>query len=338
MAVDELLAAAITCYRSTLRAVGKACAHAIPGIGEELQQALLSIESSGITDVPSIELASGEAAVELINWSDHAADYYRRQTEEVKEIMIAVGRVAGCIGERDQQHAKQIEDLSKRLLEAAHLEDLGEIRRCLAKNADALSEAAESMARSGQESVAELRAEVVRYETLLRESERRAFVDPLTGLQNRRGIEDELKRRMQGMESFCVLILDLDGFKRVNDTYGHVAGDDLLKQFAGELTTHCERGDVAGRLGGDEFIIISNRRLGDTDAYVKRVRNWIFGNYKINDGQYRQTVGVSGSAGVAEWNGMETISALLSRADHAMYREKADARGGKSKISALSLR
>jgi diguanylate cyclase (GGDEF)-like protein len=219
------------------------------------------------------------------------------------------------------------------LLVAAQLDDLGEIRQCLAANAGELKATAEAMMKSSRESVADLRAEVVRYETLLRESERLAFLDPLTGLRNRRGIEEELRIRVEGHQRFCVLIFDLNGFKALNDTYGHVAGDDLLKQFANELKTNCEHGDLAGRLGGDEFIIITDRGMEESAAYLKRIREWIFGTYKINDGQRCQSASFSGSAGLAAWDGTEKIPALLSRADQAMYREKAEAASAQRKMS-----
>lgn len=338
MIVDELLATVLKRYRSTVLAIGKSCAQAIPDIGQELQQSLQSIEASGIYDAASIERVGAEVESELASWSERAAQYYRTKTTEVKEIMIAVAQVAGCAGERDQRYAKQVGELSQRLLAAAQLDDLGEIRQCLAGNAKELQATAEAMVKSSQDSVAGLRAEVMRYETLLRESERLAFQDPLTGLQNRRGIEQELRVRVEDCRRFCVLILDLNGFKALNDTYGHAAGDDLLRQFANELKTNCEHGDLAGRLGGDEFIVITDRSLEEGDAYRKRICEWIFGTYKINDGQRCQTASLSGSTGLAAWDGTETLSALLLRADQAMYREKAEASNAqRKKIASVKL-
>ena len=126
--------------------------------------------------------------------------------------------------------------------------------------------------KSSRDSVADLRAEVVRYESLLRESERLAVLDPLTGLKNRRGIEEELIARVADGRRFSVLIFDLNGFKTLNDTYGHVAGDDLLRQFADELKANCEHGDLVGRLGGDEFIVITDRNMEEGSVYLRKIR------------------------------------------------------------------
>lgn len=323
MTVDEFLASAISQYRSTVLAIGKACAQAIPVIGQELQQALQSIEATGISDAASVKGVGQEVEAELASWGERAAQYYRKKTEEVKEIMIAVARAAACIGERDQQYAARVGGLSERLLAAAELDDLGEIRQCLVGNAGELRTTAEAMMKSSQESVADLRAEIVRYETLLKASERRVMQDPLTGVQNRRGIEEELRTRVEAHRRFCIVIFDLNEFKKFNDTYGHVAGDDLLRQFAKELQANCRSSDAAGRLGGDEFIVITDCSLEDAGSYLKRIRDWVFGNYKINDGRRSHNISLNGSAGVAEWDGAESIPALLLRADQAMYREKA---------------
>ena len=87
------------------------------------------------------------------------------------------------------------------------------------------------MAQDSNKSVAKLRAEVSTYETKLKTVEQLALRDALTGLANRRSVEDRIEWRITNESVFCVVILDLDRFKQVNDTHGHVAGDSLLKHF-----------------------------------------------------------------------------------------------------------
>ena len=87
--------------------------------------------------------------------------------------------------------------------------------------------------------------------------EARADVDPLLDILNRRGFERELKRALAHVKRYgteaALMFVDLDGFKGVNDRYGHGAGDALLKAVARELVGHVRASDVVGRLGGDEF-------------------------------------------------------------------------------------
>lgn len=99
-----------------------------------------------------------------------------------------------------------------------------------------------------------------RTERRLRE---RALVDPLTGLANRRALQDALRELRASGEPFALFFMDMDGFKAVNDHYGHDVGDSLLKEIGRRLVATVRSGDVVSRLGGDEFVVASR---GVTDA------------------------------------------------------------------------
>ena len=79
-------------------------------------------------------------------------------------------------------------------------------------------------------------------------------------------------------------MLDLNGFKQVNDTYGHEAGDDLLKQFSTELRSASRATDVVGRWGGDEFIVVLDGNLTEAQSHVERMQKWVFGSYTLQIG------------------------------------------------------
>jgi GGDEF domain-containing protein len=91
-----------------------------------------------------------------------------------------------------------------------------------------------------------------------------AYTDELTGLPNRRAFERERERRPEAV----VTVIDLDGFKRVNDDFGHEAGDEILRHVARRLRASLRRGDFLARLGGDEFVILSD--AVDAPALAKR--------------------------------------------------------------------
>jgi diguanylate cyclase (GGDEF)-like protein len=99
--------------------------------------------------------------------------------------------------------------------------------------------------------------------------------DPLTGLLNHRAfyerLEQELARAGRTGDPVAVLVLDLDDFKRINDTRGHLAGDDALRALAGVLLAACRSQDVAARLGGDEFAMILPGAGGDAPATAERL-------------------------------------------------------------------
>ena len=148
--------------------------------------------------------------------------------------------------------------------------------------------------------------------------------DPLTGLANRRSVEERLEWIVAENQPHCVIVLDLNGFKEINDKYGHAAGDDLLKKFAHELQKNIRSDDLVGRWGGDEFIILLNRDLETAQLQVERMREWVFGNYAIESsgGKNKVRVRVEASVGLAQWLPGKTTRGVIEQADTAMYLDK----------------
>ncbi len=148
--------------------------------------------------------------------------------------------------------------------------------------------------------------------------------DTLTPTLNRRAFMRELHRTMSEVERYkaqaAVLYVDLDGFKSVNDGYGHAAGDAVLKQIARQLTDSVRESDVVGRLGGDEFGIILNR-VGAEEARAKAyaLSERIAATAMTHAGLTHR-VGVS--IGVHSIAIVEDPETAIARADEAMYAEK----------------
>ena len=152
-----------------------------------------------------------------------------------------------------------------------------------------------------------------------------AIRDPLTNLFNRRYLEETLERELARAAredySLCVIMIDLDHFKRVNDTYGHEAGDEVLKALAITLSEQCRRGDFACRFGGEEFVVVMPNINMDT-AYerAENIRQSL-NSLHVPYGHYNLTITIS--MGIASYpiNG-ETREAILRAADQAMYGAK----------------
>ena len=148
----------------------------------------------------------------------------------------------------------------------------------------------------------------------------RATHDPLTGLLNRSAFEEALHREVAGRgERPALLLLDLDGFKAVNDTLGHLAGDDVLVGVARVLQSGVRASDAVARLGGDEFAVL----LPATDAstgerLARRLIGLVQADPELSDS--RAPVGVS--VGLARIAGPSTAAALVAAADEAMYQAK----------------
>ncbi len=158
--------------------------------------------------------------------------------------------------------------------------------------------------------------------TLREQLERAAAHDALTGLLNRAGFANRFAQvaQREAHGPGALLIIDLDGFKAVNDAHGHAAGDQLLEQIAGRLVDSVRVTDLVGRLGGDEFAIYQPDvvDVAMVVALGERVRAALAAPYRIDAG----TVSVSGSVGVAMLDGAVELTRALAAADAASYAAK----------------
>ncbi|MCS0497832.1 diguanylate cyclase [Ancylobacter sp. MQZ15Z-1] len=147
--------------------------------------------------------------------------------------------------------------------------------------------------------------------------------DALTGLPNRRLLEQRLTRALVSLPHFAVAYLDLDNFKIVNDAYGHDVGDWLLSAVAGRLEECLGPEDLPARLGGDEFAIFLSDASA-AEATVSQVVERLSQPYRRADGT---TLDIGVSAGIAlHPEGGRTVRSLIQSADAAMYRSKRSSR------------
>jgi diguanylate cyclase (GGDEF)-like protein/PAS domain S-box-containing protein len=157
-----------------------------------------------------------------------------------------------------------------------------------------------------------------------------AFHDALTGLANRQlfadRVEQALRRSGRTGDDVAVLFLDLDGFKNVNDSLGHAAGDDLLREVADRLGAAVRSSDTVARLGGDEFAVLLEQRRGPIEEAVI-VADRILGALATPVVVEGQTMSVGASVGISLGSVESTAASLLRDADVAMYRAKAAGRG-----------
>jgi diguanylate cyclase (GGDEF)-like protein len=161
------------------------------------------------------------------------------------------------------------------------------------------------------------------------ELERLAYTDYLTGLPNRARLMSALataRTRAAAGERSCLLLLDLDGFKPVNDIAGHEAGDQLLVQVAARLRSTVRDGDLVGRLGGDEFAVLARDGLDEATALAERIvrdLRTLSATAPAGGSAAGLLVDVSGSIGVTEVDAAEDVSATVRQADLALRAAKA---------------
>jgi len=158
-----------------------------------------------------------------------------------------------------------------------------------------------------------------------------ATTDALTGLHNRRYMESHLATLIEQAASrgkpLSVLVVDIDYFKAINDTHGHDAGDDVLREFAMRLKKSTRGIDLACRYGGEEFVVVlPETDMGVATVVAERLRRRI-ATEPFSIGQGSDKVDVTISVGIAAiGDAQDTAHALLKRADQALYRAKRDGR------------
>lgn len=151
--------------------------------------------------------------------------------------------------------------------------------------------------------------------------------DPMTLLYNkeavRRRIELEIERARRIVYPFCLMLFDLDDFKRINDLHGHPTGDRVLKQLATDLSRFVRHADVAGRYGGEEFLVLMPGTNADHAAlFAERYRQ------HVQEMDFGDGIRITISGGIIEWKG-DTAEDLIASVDQQLYQAK---RGGKNRF------
>jgi len=155
-----------------------------------------------------------------------------------------------------------------------------------------------------------------------------ALVDPLTGLPNRRALMAQLAEEWSRVEryggSLSVAMADIDHFKKVNDTYGHTAGDRILEQTAQVIASQCRQTDMTARYGGEEFVIIIPGEAGSSAAaLVERCRNAV---EEMRVTIENETIRITATFGVADTTNASSFESLIRAADEALYCGKESGR------------
>ena len=175
------------------------------------------------------------------------------------------------------------------------------------------------------------RGEVEQLRDELNRVREEVLIDALTGLVNRRGFDDRIQHFAASGNGLCLVLIDIDHFKRVNDTYGHVFGDSVLRAIASTLKISVKGRDVVARYGGEEFAVLLPETGIDAGRIVAEQLRDRVARSRIRRTKAEAVIdSITISAGVAEHRQSETIVELVERADAALYASK---EGGRNKVT-----
>ncbi|MHC4983735.1 MAG: GGDEF domain-containing protein [Planctomycetota bacterium] len=250
----------------------------------------------------------------------------REIRETTSRLQAAVNHVLEYLGEagRDQSaYGEKLAGFSGDLAKDAGGGQVAELVRGILSETQQIIEKSEALeSRLGQSSqqIGELRQH-------LEEVQREAMTDALTGIANRKYFDATLragaKNAMETGDDLCLLMIDIDHFKRFNDTYGHLIGDEVLRVVARLLTENVKGRDTPARYGGEEFtVILPHTGLSNAATVAEQIRNAL-ASRKVHDKRTDQSYGtLTVSIGVAKFQPGEPLDTLIQRADQALYRAK----------------
>jgi diguanylate cyclase (GGDEF)-like protein len=316
-------------YRDLLATVGKSSYRAVPDLGRDLEHKLSDLDA-GLQEnlsnpiFPNVfDITNQKVQAEVAQWADQVFALHKTNEHELRQIVDAMAKAVESIAARDERCVREVGDITTRLRSITTLDQLWLIRRAIIESANSLSACIERTAEAGRESLRRMSAEVEDYRSRLLNSEDLSPLDTLTGLANRRTFEARLDLKIHAAGRFCLILIALNDFRKVNDRLGRLAGDEVLKSFAGKLRVQFPSADPLARLGDDEFAVIVSSSLNDAQARVDRIRRSSFGECEIGSGAQFISVTVEASLGVVEWNGAEKGPELLARADTSKVPGKA---------------
>ncbi|MDB5798935.1 MAG: signal transduction protein [Paucimonas sp.] len=297
--------------------------------------ALLDVSMPGMSGLELARRLRRETSVPFMFLSSHAHDDIVRQASEHGAIGYLVKPVDA------KQLVPAVEAALMRAQEIRHLRNIGaELAAALAtgrKVSELMRMQLEQLVQSHSAELAKLNEQldmaqqhVLESEAQARELARLANEDPLTTLPNRHWLTNylpmALRRARTSGNMLAVMYLDLDGFKAVNDTLGHLAGDELLRAAALRMKSALKPSDSIARHGGDEFVLVIEQVHAETEAghVAQRMLEVLGSPFELSKGRSK----VAASIGVSLFpRDGDDAEQLLARADHAMYRAKAGGKG-----------
>ena len=272
-----------------------------------------------------IENWTHDAAKQLfIRFICQCSDHEYQQLRE--ELLMTVAQIIGFVIDMSGKAALSNSKLEK------HIEHLGathEPREILTIASSIIADTREfiEQSRDFENNLAESTQEISFLKTELDQARRMATTDSLTGLHNRRGFDQALVNQMERNESrrenFCLLILDIDHFKQVNDSHGHLVGDKVLIGIAKILQQHMRGNDHLSRFGGEEFaILLLDTPITGAFTVAENLRKSVE-KLRLKQIKTGLELGqITISIGVAAYRRAEPMGEFIQRCDKALYRAK----------------
>jgi diguanylate cyclase len=294
--------------------------------------------AAALAEAPPARVADlmAQSNADLLKFAEAERRYLDEREAELKRIIGLLTDGLAAFGSDNASYHERLLENGARLEAASQLGDIVRMRQAIAREVTDLRSAVSQKRAQDAERVRDLDEQVASLRQDLESARGAAATDALTGAANRAAFESELERRCAlaaaGGEGFAVVVVDVDHFKKINDTHGHPVGDRVLMALVAFLRERVRRGDTVARWGGEEFVVLlpgASLRVGMRKARELLTelaeRSWSV----AADVELSFTV----SAGVSAWKKDDTPATLFERADKALYAAK---HGGRNRAEKLA--
>jgi diguanylate cyclase len=265
---------------------------------------------------------------------DRQNAYLEERDRELRNIIDLLTRAMAATNSENDAYHREILQKGEKIEQITRLDDIRKIKSALEKEVESLRETVQAKQMDEKVRIESLSSQVAVLREELQTAKEESQRDGLTGIYNRRAFDRHIRNLVDQNQvqrsPFAVLMLDIDDFKRINDTYGHPVGDRVLLALANACRQMIRSDDFLARYGGEEFVIIlpgANRRNAAKKARqlckaVSKTR------YTLDDDNDQLTLSITISIGVAEFRPPDDVETIMARADKALYQVKAAGKNG----------
>lgn len=249
-----------------------------------------------------------------------------REAEFVEVIALLRQALADLAGGSDAYHAS-VEASTQHLAEAVKLDDIRQLKQAVLQEVTHLQTTARTRKEEEKAYYSQLTERVQALEARLSRAQDEASKDPLTGVPNRGAFDRMLRHLMEttdvSQSSFVLGMVDIDNFKTINDTHGHVVGDRIIMCVAQHFAQALRASDFVARYGGEEFaIIMIDIPLETAKERLGAIRKKLAPSYRYEHDGIVSQLSFTYSTGLAEFGSGDTAESLVARADEALYEAK----------------
>lgn len=254
--------------------------------------------------------------------------YIAEREAELRNIIDLLTRAMVSVDVENDAYHRKILEQGEKMEQITRLDDIRKIKSALEKEVQTLRETVRHKQEGEEARIENLAGQVKILRQELELAKEESLRDGLTGTYNRRAFDDRLQslveRNLIHRQDFALLVLDIDDFKRVNDTYGHPVGDRVILAIANTCNQMVRSDDFLARYGGEEFVIIlpgaSRRNAAKKAKHICRTIDST--RYTLDRDEVDGSLSLTVSIGVTAFRRGDTAATVLERADQALYKAK----------------